>query len=278
MHCDSAKDLWDKLQNIYEGDAKVKGAKLQIFRAKFEQLKMKQDEDIATYLLRVDEIVNTIKGLGVEVHESMVVQNVLRSLPMRFDPKISTLEERADLGTLSMDELHGIFTTYEMRTEKENPVTKEATFKASKKTNKKNKKKSKPGCSCSDHSDEDEEMDNFIRKLKKGINKYKCKLPLNFFNCCGIGHFASKCPHKNKDNDEEEASKREKKYQKGNMRINKRKFFKKSFYSKEDSSSSNEEDNDSDNNSEKILFMAVGDDHEEEGEVDLRAELISALE
>jgi hypothetical protein len=51
MHCDSAKDLWDKLQNIYEGDAKVKGAKLQIFRAKFEQLKMKEDEDIATYLL-----------------------------------------------------------------------------------------------------------------------------------------------------------------------------------------------------------------------------------
>jgi hypothetical protein len=51
MHCDSAKDLWDKLQNIYEGYAKVKGAQLRIFRAKFETLKMKEDEDIATYLL-----------------------------------------------------------------------------------------------------------------------------------------------------------------------------------------------------------------------------------
>jgi hypothetical protein len=66
MYCDSAKDLWDKLQNIYEGHAKVKGAKLQIFKAKFEQLKMKEDEDITTYLLRVDKEVNTIKGLGVE--------------------------------------------------------------------------------------------------------------------------------------------------------------------------------------------------------------------
>jgi hypothetical protein len=36
---------------------------------------------------------------------------------MRFDPKISTLEERSDLNSISMDELHGIFTTYEMRTE-----------------------------------------------------------------------------------------------------------------------------------------------------------------
>jgi hypothetical protein len=66
MHCDSAKYLWDKLQNIYEGDAKVKGAKLQTFRAKFEQLKMKEDKDIASYFLRVDEVVNTIKGLGEE--------------------------------------------------------------------------------------------------------------------------------------------------------------------------------------------------------------------
>jgi hypothetical protein len=36
MLCDSAKEIWDKLQNIYEGDAKVKGAKLQNYRGQFE--------------------------------------------------------------------------------------------------------------------------------------------------------------------------------------------------------------------------------------------------
>jgi hypothetical protein len=35
MHCDTANELWDKLQNIYKGDAKVKGGKLQIYRGKF---------------------------------------------------------------------------------------------------------------------------------------------------------------------------------------------------------------------------------------------------
>jgi hypothetical protein len=36
-----------------------------------------------------------------------------------------------------MDELHGIFIAYEMRTEQENPYIKEAAFKASKKSKKK---------------------------------------------------------------------------------------------------------------------------------------------
>jgi hypothetical protein len=141
MHCDSAKDIWVKLKNIYEGDEKVKEAKLQIFREKFEQLKMNEDENIASYFLRVDEVVNNIKGLGDEVNEQVIVKKVLRSLPMRFDSNISTLEEREDLATLTMDELHGTLTTYEMRTEQDNLVTKEATFKASKKTKKKERKR-----------------------------------------------------------------------------------------------------------------------------------------
>jgi hypothetical protein len=51
---------------------------------------------------------------------------------MIFDHKISTLEERAYLDSISMDELHGIFTTYEMRIEQENIGIIEASFKTSK--------------------------------------------------------------------------------------------------------------------------------------------------
>ena len=46
-HCKSTKDIWDKLQNIYEGDSKVKVAKLQTYRGQFKQLKMKEDKNIA---------------------------------------------------------------------------------------------------------------------------------------------------------------------------------------------------------------------------------------
>jgi hypothetical protein len=98
---------------------------------------MKEDQDITAYFLRVDETMNAIIGLGEELEESVIVQKVLRSLRMRFNSKISTLEERSYINSISMDELHGIFTTYEMRTEQENPDVKETTFKESKRSNQK---------------------------------------------------------------------------------------------------------------------------------------------
>jgi hypothetical protein len=52
---------------------------------------MKEDENIAAYFLRVSETMNAIIGLEEELEESVIVQKVLRSLPMRFNPKISTL-------------------------------------------------------------------------------------------------------------------------------------------------------------------------------------------
>jgi hypothetical protein len=66
-HCKSTKHIWDKLRNIYEGDTKVKETKLQTYRGQFKQLKMKEDENIAAYFLRVDETVNEIIGLGEEI-------------------------------------------------------------------------------------------------------------------------------------------------------------------------------------------------------------------
>jgi hypothetical protein len=85
---------------------------------------MKEDENIANYFLRVDEIMNEIIGLGEEIEKSIIFQKVLRSLHMGFDPKILTLEERSNLNSISIDELHGIFTSYEIRTEQENPDVK----------------------------------------------------------------------------------------------------------------------------------------------------------
>jgi hypothetical protein len=92
MHCLLTKYIWDKLQNIYEGDDKVQKENIQTHRRQFESLKMKDEENVATYFLRVDEIVNTIKRLGEEFEESMIVQKVLRSLHLIFHAKVYSIE------------------------------------------------------------------------------------------------------------------------------------------------------------------------------------------
>ena len=53
MHNKTAKEIWDTLESIHEGEKKVKIAKLQVYRAQFENIKMNDDEDIASFFLRV---------------------------------------------------------------------------------------------------------------------------------------------------------------------------------------------------------------------------------
>ena len=115
MHKDTAKKIWDTLENIDEGDQKLKTAKLQVYRAQFENLKMNDDEDIASFFLKVAEIVNNMKALGETMPESIIVKNILRYLPSRFNPKVSAIEETANWETLTMNQLLGNLTAYDMR-------------------------------------------------------------------------------------------------------------------------------------------------------------------
>ena len=91
MHCKTAKEIQDKLQTIYEGDIKVKRAKLQTFKAQFESLKLKEEENVSKYFERIDEVINAIQGVGSKLEEKEIVEKVLRSLPMIYNPNISTL-------------------------------------------------------------------------------------------------------------------------------------------------------------------------------------------
>jgi hypothetical protein len=52
---------------------------------------MKEEENIAEYLQRVDKIVNSVREMGETVEDKYIVQKVLRSFPMRYGANISTL-------------------------------------------------------------------------------------------------------------------------------------------------------------------------------------------
>ena len=45
--CSSAKEMWDKLELIYEGTSKVKETKVNLLITEYEMFKMKSDESIS---------------------------------------------------------------------------------------------------------------------------------------------------------------------------------------------------------------------------------------
>jgi hypothetical protein len=80
----------------------VKKKNIQTHRRQFESLKMKDEENVVIYFLQVDEIINTIRGLGEKVEQPMIVQNFVRSLPLIFDAKVFGIEEMKDLEKMAM--------------------------------------------------------------------------------------------------------------------------------------------------------------------------------
>ena len=205
----------------------MKATKLQVYRAQFENIKMNEEEDVTIFLLKVVEIVNDMKYLGETIRECVIVQKILISLPSRFNPKVSTIEETADWETLTMNQLLRNLTSYEMRLPQRKSNMREAAFKAEK-----CKEEKEDIFSCSD-----EEEAKFVRKLDRGSGKYKGNIPFKCFNCGRVGHYATKCPHKKTKNQTQEIEKTKKNnWQKG-KRLNRR-----SFYAQQDSSASENSD------------------------------------
>ena len=155
---------------------------------------MNDDEIIEAYMLRVNEVINVIRGLREKMEDSIIMKKVLGSPSQRFDPKVSTIEAK-DLNTFNMDEMHDSLTAYEMRIGKGKSIDKKATFKV--------KKKIKAMLESDEEETSDELEVNSIHKLKKGTKgKYKEKFQFKCFNYGGIGHFIAKYPHNKKNKDD----------------------------------------------------------------------------
>ena len=90
---------------------------------------MNEEEYVASLFLRVAEIVNNMKALGETIRECIIVQNILRYFSSRFNPKVSAIEETADWETLTMNQLLGNQTVYEMRLPQRKSKVREETFK-----------------------------------------------------------------------------------------------------------------------------------------------------
>ncbi|KAH9671203.1 hypothetical protein KPL70_017269 [Citrus sinensis] len=89
--CESANEIWHKLEVVYEGTNQVKESKIS----------------------RFTDIVNTLRALGKTFSNSDKVKKIIRSLPKEWRPKRTAIEEAKDLNILPIDDLIGSLISYE---------------------------------------------------------------------------------------------------------------------------------------------------------------------
>ncbi|XP_057802878.1 uncharacterized protein LOC131018175 [Salvia miltiorrhiza] len=113
----SAKEQWDILQRHCEGDTSVKETRLRLLTTKFENMKMDEGEDIKEYSKRILSVANECRELGDPISNRVLVSKALRTLPPRFEMKITTIETSQNVASLEFVDLMNTLRTYEMTLE-----------------------------------------------------------------------------------------------------------------------------------------------------------------
>nr|KYP35598.1 hypothetical protein KK1_043361 [Cajanus cajan] len=110
----SAKQMWDTLELTYEGSLEVKRNKLSLLERKYELFKMEESESIQTMFGRFQTIVNELSFLGRTYDNFDHIDKLLRSLPRKWRPRVTTLRASKNLEKLYLEELIGLLKVHEL--------------------------------------------------------------------------------------------------------------------------------------------------------------------
>ena len=78
--CATAKEMWDRLQVIYEGTSEVRETKANMLVSEYEVFKMKSDETIFDMYSRLTVLTNGLKSLEKSYSKYEIVRKILHSL------------------------------------------------------------------------------------------------------------------------------------------------------------------------------------------------------
>ncbi|KAL5849177.1 hypothetical protein ACOSQ4_007190 [Xanthoceras sorbifolium] len=82
--------------------------------SQFESLRMEENETFAEFEAKLTDITNKSYMLGEVYSSSKIVRKILRSLPERFQAKVTAIEESKDVDSMRVEELVGSLKTFEM--------------------------------------------------------------------------------------------------------------------------------------------------------------------
>ncbi|VFQ83187.1 unnamed protein product [Cuscuta campestris] len=103
--CETAKQMWEKLEVTYEGTAQVREPKIDHLTHEYELFSMKENEKIEEMFEKFSNIINPLNLLGKTYTNRELVRKVLRSLSPKWHSKVDAIEEGRDFQTTTYDAL-----------------------------------------------------------------------------------------------------------------------------------------------------------------------------
>ncbi|KZV35989.1 hypothetical protein F511_34352 [Dorcoceras hygrometricum] len=98
--CATAKEIWEKLIQICEGNDETKENKLTVAQQKYESIKMRKGETMTEFDERFSVVVIELTSLGKEYSNRELALKVMRALPREWDVKTMAMHESKDLNKL----------------------------------------------------------------------------------------------------------------------------------------------------------------------------------
>ncbi|GJW51167.1 zf-CCHC domain-containing protein [Tanacetum coccineum] len=218
--CKTAKDIWQSLSIIHQGNSQVKDNKIDLLVQQYEQFTILKEESIDSSFARFNTIITSLKPLDESFSSKNYVRKFLRALHPKWRAKVMAIEESKDLSSLALDELIGNLKVHEVVMEKDSKI-----YKGKKERFKsialKAKKESSDDETLTSGSD-DEEYAMAVRNFKKFFRRKgkfvrqpreekksfrqrdekKGKSDRKCFRCGDLNHLIGDCPKPTRNKDQ----------------------------------------------------------------------------
>lgn len=102
----TTKTIFKSLCAIYEGNQQVQEAKTNLLAQQYEMFKTKEDEDIEIMFSRFQVLIAGLRVINKSYTAYDHVKKIMRSLHVKYRPKVTFIQEANDLNTLSLESLN----------------------------------------------------------------------------------------------------------------------------------------------------------------------------
>jgi hypothetical protein len=203
----SAKEIWDVLKTMHEGDEVTKITKGETIEGELGRFRLRQGEEPQDMYNRLKTLVNQVRNLGsTKWDDHEMVKVILRSLVFLNPTQVQLIRVNPRYTLMSPEEVIGNFVSFELMIkgskkiiELDGPSTPEAQPVAFKATEEKKEESTSSRQPIDASKLDNEEMALIIKSfhqiLKQRRGKdYKPRSKKVCYKCGKPGHFIAKCP------------------------------------------------------------------------------------